>query len=101
MFDHVGLYVADRDASERFYALVLATLGRQPTHSAAHPIEWDDLAVPPATAERPATRGLHIGFAAPSRAHVDAFWQAGHAPGDDGDRAPPPRQRVPPPPNGR
>ena len=31
----------------------------------------------PRTPEKPPTRGLHIGFAAPSRAHVDAFWQAG------------------------
>jgi hypothetical protein len=29
----------------------------------------------------PVTRGLHIGFAAPSREHVDEFWRAGTAAG--------------------
>ena len=35
------------------------------------------------------TRGLHVGFRAPDRAHVDAFWQAGVDAGhpDDGARA--------------
>ena len=34
-----------------------------------------------ASDERPVTTGLHIGFVAPSRAHVDAFWHAGRAGG--------------------
>ena len=34
------------------------------------------------------TRRLHIGFAAPSRAHVDAFWSAGTAAGYRDDGAP-------------
>jgi hypothetical protein len=29
------------------------------------------------TASDPLTRGLHVGFRAPSREAVDAFWQAG------------------------
>ena len=37
------------------------------------------------------TRGLHVGFGAPSREHVDAFWQAGVEKGypDDGRGARP------------
>lgn len=34
-----------------------------------------------ASDERPVTTGLHIGFVAPTRAHVDAFWHAGRAGG--------------------
>jgi catechol 2,3-dioxygenase-like lactoylglutathione lyase family enzyme len=49
--------------------------------------EWGEFCVAPATRETPVTRGLHLGFAAPSRGHVDAFWQAGTEAGyrDDGE----------------
>ena len=43
------------------------------------------------TASTPVTRGLHIGFRAPSRAAVDAFWQAGIDAGYRDDGAPGPR----------
>ena len=33
VFDHVTIRVADREASERFYATVLPTLGIEPTYS--------------------------------------------------------------------
>src|SRR5919201_4467487 len=41
----------------------------------------------------PATRRLHLGFVAPSRTHVDAFWQVGIDAGyrDDGVRGPRPQ----------
>jgi hypothetical protein len=39
----------------------------------------------------PLTRGLHVGFCAPSREAVDAFWQAGIAAGYRDDGAPGPR----------
>jgi len=39
----------------------------------------------------PATRGLHIGFVAPSREHVDRFWEAGTRVGYRDDGAPGPR----------
>ena len=38
--------------------------------------------------DKPPTRGLHIGFSAPSREHVDAFWQAGVDAGYRDDGAP-------------
>jgi len=44
-------------------------------------VEWDDFSLLDASAERPVTSGLHVGFVAPSRAAVDAFWRAGTAAG--------------------
>src|SRR5262249_1625450 len=41
--------------------------------------------------EHPVTRGLHVGFRAPSRAAVDAFWQAGIDAGYRDHGAPGPR----------
>jgi catechol 2,3-dioxygenase-like lactoylglutathione lyase family enzyme len=86
MFDHVGIRVGDRAASEQFYDTVLRTLGIAQTYSGDDFAEWDDFALGEASGEKPVTTRLHIGFAAPSRAHVDAFWQAGIDAGyrDDG-----------------
>jgi catechol 2,3-dioxygenase-like lactoylglutathione lyase family enzyme len=85
VFQRVTLRATDREASERFYDTVLATLGVQRGG-------WGDFAVVQADAERPATRGLHIGFGAPSRAEVDEFWRTGTAAGyrDDGQPGPRP-----------
>jgi catechol 2,3-dioxygenase-like lactoylglutathione lyase family enzyme len=96
VFDHVGIRVSDRDASVRFYATVLATLGIEPTHSDPGLVEWDDFALSPATADRPVTRRLHIAFAAPSREHVHAFHEAGVAAGYRDDGAPGPRPQYTP-----
>jgi catechol 2,3-dioxygenase-like lactoylglutathione lyase family enzyme len=84
LFDHVTIRVSDRAASERFYDTVLATLGLGKSHSD----EWGDFSL---AAGPPLTRGLHIGFGAPSREHVDAFWQAGVDAGYRDDGAPGPR----------
>ena len=85
--------VSDRAASERFYETVLHTLGIDQTHSGEHYAEWDDFSLTQASAERPVTRRLHVGFAAPSREHVDEFWSAGTAAGyrDDGPPGPRPQ----------
>jgi catechol 2,3-dioxygenase-like lactoylglutathione lyase family enzyme len=91
VFDHVTLRVSDRAASERFYDAVLPTLGIEKTHSDEQLAEWDDFSIAPAGAERPPTRRLHIGFVAPSRAHVDEFWRAGTEAGYRDDGAPGPR----------
>ena len=50
----------------------------------------------PPDAEHPVTRGLHVGFRAPSRAAVDAFWQAGIDAGYRDDGAPGPRTEYAP-----
>jgi catechol 2,3-dioxygenase-like lactoylglutathione lyase family enzyme len=87
VFDHVTIRVSSREASERFYETVLRTLGVEQPYSGEHFAEWNDFSLAAATDDQPVTRRLHIGFAAPSRAHVDAFWQAGVDAGyrDDGE----------------
>lgn len=86
MFDHVTITASDLPASRLFYQTVLSSLGIHPTHENEELPEWDDFSIAPATAERPATRHLHVGFVAPSRDLVDDFWQAGLHAGyqDDG-----------------
>ena len=88
MFDHVGIAVADLDASERFYRTVLSALGAEPSHADAELVEWEDWAIGPTDREHPVTRGLHVGFRAPTREAVDAFWQAGIDAGFRDDGAP-------------
>jgi catechol 2,3-dioxygenase-like lactoylglutathione lyase family enzyme len=91
VFDHVTIRVADRAASERFYATVFAPLGIEQTHSDEQLAEWDDFSLAPADAEHPPTRGLHVGFGAPSREHAAEFWRAGTEAGYRDDGAPGPR----------
>jgi catechol 2,3-dioxygenase-like lactoylglutathione lyase family enzyme len=91
MFDHVGIHVRDRDASERFYARILDEMGIEPSYRGDDFVEWDDFALAEETPDRPATTGLHVAFAAPSQAHVDAFWRAGVDAGHPSDGEPGPR----------
>jgi catechol 2,3-dioxygenase-like lactoylglutathione lyase family enzyme len=94
VFDHVTIRVSDRDASERFYALVLRTIGIEPTHTDAYYAQWADFSLAAATPEKPATRSLHVAFVAPSRAYVDEFWRAGTDAGYRDDGAPGPRPQY-------
>jgi catechol 2,3-dioxygenase-like lactoylglutathione lyase family enzyme len=80
VFHRVTIRVADLAASERFYDTVLPTLGIDRGSS--------ELSVEPRDGEHPVTRGLHIGFRAPSRAEVDRFWRAGTEAGYTDDGAP-------------
>ena len=82
MFERVTIRASDPAASQRFYDTVLETLGIERSGDAA----WADFQVVPASDERPVTRGLHVGFVARSRGHVDQFWRAGVDAGypDDG-----------------
>jgi catechol 2,3-dioxygenase-like lactoylglutathione lyase family enzyme len=88
MFDHVTIRVADRAASERFYNTVLQTLGIDQSYRTRTISEWQDFMVTGADSEHPVTRRLHIGFVAPDRERVDAFWQAGVDAGYRDDGAP-------------
>ena len=94
MFDHVTIRVGDRAASERFYDTVLRTLGIERGTSDDEYTEWGDFSVSQATEEKPVTRRLHIGFAAPSREHVDEFWRVGTEAGYRDDGAPGPRPQY-------
>jgi catechol 2,3-dioxygenase-like lactoylglutathione lyase family enzyme len=83
MFDHVTIRVSDRDASRRFYETLLG----EPSHAGAEFDEWGDFSLAQADGEHPASRRLHVAFAAPSREEVDAFWRRGVEAGygSDGD----------------
>jgi catechol 2,3-dioxygenase-like lactoylglutathione lyase family enzyme len=72
MLDHVTIRVSDLETSRRFYATVL---DREPEGSEY--LEWDDFSIAPAEDDRPVTRHMHVGFAAPSREAVDTFWRRG------------------------
>ena len=94
MFDHVTIRVSDRRASDAFYERVLRTIGiDKPTRGEAF-TEWDDFSLSEASNENPATRRLHIAFVAPSRTHVDEFWQAGTQAGYADAGAPGPRPQY-------
>jgi catechol 2,3-dioxygenase-like lactoylglutathione lyase family enzyme len=88
VFDHVTIRVSDRAASQRFYDTVLQTLGIETTYSDGRFAEWDDFSLTQADPRNPVTRGLHVGFVALSRDHVDAFWRAGVEAGYPDDGAP-------------
>ena len=88
MFDHVTIRASDREASERFYDTVLPVVGIEKNNSDEHFAEWGDLSLVAAGHEAGPTRGLHIGFASPSRALVDEFWRVGTAAGYSDDGAP-------------
>ena len=90
MLDHVTIRVSDGAASERFFDLVLGTIGLPPERSELGS-EWGDFSIAEATAEKPVTRHLHIAFGAASRELVEAFWRAGTEAGYRDDGAPGPR----------
>ena len=92
MLDHVAIAVDDLAASEHFYRTVLSVLGAEPSYADAELVMWEEWAMSPTDREHPAvTRGLHVGFRAPSREAVDAFWHAGIEAGYRDDGAPGPR----------
>jgi catechol 2,3-dioxygenase-like lactoylglutathione lyase family enzyme len=94
VFDHVTIRVADRAASDRFYETVLQTLGLDLSYRAGAFSEWQNFSLAQADDGHPATQGLHVGFVAPSREQVDAFWQVGVDAGYRSDGAPGPRPQY-------
>ena len=97
MFDHVGIRVSDRAASEAAYDALFATLGVEKIHSDDELAEWDnDYALEAADADHPVTRNLHIAWFAPSEEEVQRFWDAGRAAGLRDDGAPGPRPEYGP-----
>jgi catechol 2,3-dioxygenase-like lactoylglutathione lyase family enzyme len=88
VFDHVTIRSSDRGASEQFYATVLEALGIDETYRTTQFSEWNDFSLTAATAEHPVTRGLHVGFVAPSREQVDEFWRRGTEAGYTSDGEP-------------
>ena len=95
MFDHVTIRVADYEASLRFYETVLGAVGIERAPDPGGP-EWGDFSLVQAGPDHPPTRALHVGFAVPSREHVDRFWRAGVDAGYEDDGAPGPRPEYTP-----
>jgi catechol 2,3-dioxygenase-like lactoylglutathione lyase family enzyme len=97
MFDHVTIRVADRAGAEAFYDLVLKTIGIETRRRGDEYTVWaGDFSLAPADVEHPPTHNLHIGFGAPSREQVDAFWRTGVDAGYRDDGAPGPRPQYGP-----
>jgi catechol 2,3-dioxygenase-like lactoylglutathione lyase family enzyme len=94
MFDHVTIYVPDRDASTRFFDTVLVQLGIETSYHTSSFAEWDDFSLTHGDDDHPLTTGLHVAFAAPTREQVDAFWKAGMDAGFEDDGAPGPRPQY-------
>jgi catechol 2,3-dioxygenase-like lactoylglutathione lyase family enzyme len=91
MFDHLGLRVANLDASRRFYQATLEPLGfvlgpHDETYAGFGPADAPALWLHPvASAER---SGCHVAFRAANRAAVDAFHAAGLKAGGRDNGAP-------------
>ncbi len=94
MLDHVTLRVSSLGEARRFYDLAFDALEFEgPRYVAEEGLEWDDLGM---FEGPPFTRRLHVGLAAPSPAHVDAFWRALTEAGYRDDGAPGPRTQYRP-----
>ena len=92
MIDHVTIRVPDMTVGRRFYARALESLGH--AHLMAEGggfAEWDDFSIAEAEPGESATTRLHVGFRAPSRAAVDAWWAAMTDDGFPSEGAPGPR----------
>lgn len=82
VLDHVGLMVADLEASRRFYAAALAPLGfaevgRDDAGGTGYGAEdADDFWIGPVPEGGTPTSGVHVAFAANGTAEVDAFYAA-------------------------
>lgn len=92
MFDHVTIRVSDRDTARGFYETLLG----EPTHAGTWFDEWDDFSIAQADDDHPVSQHLHVGFAAPSREDVDAFWWRGVEAGYRSDGDPGPRPQYTP-----
>ena len=81
--DHVGVRVADFDASLAFYTIVLAPLGITDVRAdeARGFAMWPDVGFVIASADGRLSRDVHVAFRAAIDAEVDAFWEAGIAAG--------------------
>lgn len=92
---HLGVFASDFEGSERFYTAALESLGIAPGYRADGVAEYwhPDRDTPSVSLERAdqaaaATKGMHLAFAAGSRAAVDAFHAAAVAAGGASRHAP-------------
>jgi catechol 2,3-dioxygenase-like lactoylglutathione lyase family enzyme len=86
IIDHVTIRVRDLGAARQLYDRCFELLGFSGRRAdAAHFHEWNDFSI---SDRGETTAGLHVGFAARSREHVDAWWDGMTAAGTVGDGAP-------------
>ena len=97
MLDHIGLKVTDINRSKAFYDKALAPLGVSVVMDVSEAETGETPYLGYGEGQKPyfwineqprATELLHVAFAAPSRAKVDAFYQAAMAAGGR-DNGPP------------
>ncbi|MCI9890156.1 VOC family protein [Micrococcales bacterium 31B] len=88
LIHHTGLWVTDFSASEAIYTSALATLDIE--RGVDEPgfaeywrvgVDTPSFCIEQAPSAEVVTRGLHVAFTAPDRAHVDAFFEAAVAAG--------------------
>jgi catechol 2,3-dioxygenase-like lactoylglutathione lyase family enzyme len=78
MLDHITIRCSERAASEAFYDTVLQTIGVERSGRDDEYTVWKgQFSLAAADEDQPATRNLHIGFAAASPELVDEFWLVG------------------------
>lgn len=108
MFDHTGIVVTDLARARRFYDAIAGALGLQTADngdgaflfgkSAAEPIPylWIGTLIPSYWIEgsKPGINQMHVAFAAPDKATVDAFYKAALAAGGRDNGPPGPREGV-------
>jgi catechol 2,3-dioxygenase-like lactoylglutathione lyase family enzyme len=90
VFDHVAINVGDMDASRRFFEQALAPLGYGVSFESP---EWVGLQAAGRNdfglvRRDPVSPAVHLGFEAPDRAAVDAFYEAAIAAGGTDNGAP-------------
>jgi catechol 2,3-dioxygenase-like lactoylglutathione lyase family enzyme len=90
--DHVTLRVSDLAAALELFTRSFELLGfTGQRYDGAGFHEWNDFAISQADREHEVTRGVHVGFAATSRAQIDTWWGVLTAAGYSEDGAPGPR----------
>jgi catechol 2,3-dioxygenase-like lactoylglutathione lyase family enzyme len=95
--DHVTIRSSDLGASLKLFARVFELLELSgERRDGAGFYEWNDFSVAQADGARPATKNIHVGFAALSRDHVDNWWKTLTAHGYADDGAPGPRPEYSP-----
>ena len=74
--DHVGLCTSDFRASTELFTRSFELLGYTgDVYESTGFLEWNDFAIGPVEPDRPATRNLHVGFAATSHEQIDNWWR--------------------------
>src|ERR1700737_4693230 len=93
MFDHITLRVPDLAAANSAFTSVLDQLEIERTASTPSLSVWRNFALTQTDEQHPIARRVHIGFIAPTPAHVKRFGQAGINAGcaDDGPAGPRPQ----------